>query len=64
MISSVYLINYGTAPRHQRGSEFLPRDDAGQFDSNRIGPKKRLAYETGTERELRGQRTLDFAPWS
>lgn len=41
----------------------LPRDDAGQIDSSRIGPKKRLAYETGTERRLRGQRTPGCAPW-
>lgn len=28
----------------------MPRDDAGQFASNHIGPKKRPAYETGSEK--------------
>ena len=47
--------------RDQSGN--LPRDDAGQFDSNRIWTKKRLAYETNTERRRRGQERPDCAPW-
>lgn len=40
----------------------LPRDDAGPVDSNRNGPKKRLAYETGTlEESERTGNTLKFA---
>ena len=32
------------------GCRASPRDDAGRLPSNQIGPKKRLAYETDTER--------------
>ena len=38
-----------------------PRDDAGQFDANWIRTNKRLAYETGSERRLRGQRRVEIA---
>ena len=57
----LYSVHVDLLRRTSSGA--LPRDDAGQIDSSRIGPKKRLAYETGTERRLRGQRTPDFAPW-
>lgn len=33
-------------------SQLPSRDDAGRFDTNRIGPKKRLTYETGSEKEI------------
>ena len=46
----------------QGGCRASPRDDAGQFPSNQIGPKKRLAYETDTERALSGWPTLENAP--
>ncbi len=61
IVSLLCLLCREKAPRVH--CAFLPRDDAGQFDSSRIGPKKRLTYETGTETRLRGRRRLEFAHW-
>ena len=44
------------------GFRASPRDDAGRFRSNQIGPKKRLTYETDTERTLSAWPTLENAP--
>ena len=44
------------------GFRASPRDDAGRFRFNQIGPKKRLTYETNTERTLSAWPTLENAP--
>lgn len=49
---SIILYSLLTSEAPKTRSPLAPRDDAGQFDTNHIGPKKRPAYETGSERRF------------
>ena len=62
MISYVYFTCIRQAPRGRGGSELRQEMTRADFALNQIGPKKRLAYETDTERTRSGWRTLENAP--
>ena len=63
--SALFTLPYGVLllckPESSEG--FRQEMTRADLASNRIGPKKRLAYETGTERRWRGQRTLGISLW-
>ena len=49
LICCVYFVIVDLQNEVRPSCQAGPRDDAGGFDTNHIGPKKRLAYETGSE---------------